>query len=404
MAPYAPAWQMNMHKNINNCVCCNSPNMKRFIDLGEQPLANNLINQEGDEYSEFPLEVKYCDVCWHSQLSIAVDPKTLFQNYYYVTGTSRTMNEYCESLAKKIYNIFGRKANILDIACNDGTLLEKFSKFDWDLTGVEPAQNIAPMARAKGIEVYNKFFASEKIEFGKKFEVITALNVFAHVPNPLEFMRECKRNLSKNGIIVIQTSQRDMVEDRQFDTIYHEHISFFSAKSMQKLCDRAGLKLYRIDTPSIHGGSYVFYISENRQVQQSVTQRIDKEQEKGRFDKEIYTQFQSDILQIKKNARQVLEGKRIIGFGAAAKGIVFLNFINAKIECVIDENPLKQGKIIPKLNIPIKSLESLPTSGDYEVAVLAWNFYDEIILRINQKDRNIIKFFPETQQTIEDIR
>ena len=114
--------------------------------------------------------------------------------------------------------------------------------------------------------------------------------------------------------------------------------------------------------------------------------------------------FKAIFCRSKKNARQVLEGKRIIGFGAAAKGIVFLNFINAKIECVIDENPLKQGKIIPKLNIPIKSLESLPTSGDYEVAVLAWNFYDEIILRINQKDRNIIKFFPETQQTIEDIR
>ena len=373
--------------------------MKKFIDLGTQPLANNLIDKEGDKYEEFPLEVNYCEECWHSQLSIAVDPKTLFANYYYVTGTSRTMNEYCESLAKKIYNIFGRKANILDIACNDGTLLEKFSKFEWDLTGVEPAQNIAPMARAKGIEVYNKFFASEKIEFRKKFEVITALNVFAHVPNPLEFMQECKRNLSKNGIIVIQTSQRDMVEARQFDTIYHEHISFFSAKSMQKLCDRAGLKLYRIDTPSIHGGSYVFYISENRQVEESVNRRIEEEQNKGRFSKELYSHFQNDILLIKESARKLMEGKRIIGFGAAAKGIVFLNFIDVKIDHVIDQNILKQGKIIPKLNIPIKPLEDNAFSDDCEIVVLAWNFYDEIVSRVNKENCNIIKFFPQIQQT-----
>lgn len=386
-----------MFKVLDRCMCCGSKDIKKFIDLGVQPLANNLINTEDEEYHEFPLQVNFCDKCWNSQLSISVSPEILFKNYYYVTGTSKTMNQYCDSLADKIYKIFNRKANILDIACNDGTLLEKFSKFGWNLTGVEPASNIAPMAIEKGIEVYCKFFANEKIKFNKKFDVITALNVFAHVPNPLEFLKECKTNLAEDGIIVIQTSQRDMVESNQFDTIYHEHLSFFSAKSMQKLCERAGLKLYKIDTPDIHGGSYVFYISTNRDVESSVHDRIAAEQSAGRYTIDNYFVYQEKIENIKKVANKLLSDKKVIGFGAAAKGIVFMNYIGADFECIIDQNPLKQGKIIPKLNVPIKSLDGIPNDNAQTIVVLAWNFFDEIVSKIDNKNCEIIKFFPQIE-------
>lgn len=387
---------VNMYKTLNKCLCCGSSKLEKFIDLGSQPLANNLVDNIEEEYFDFPLIVNCCKVCWHSQLSISIDPSILFKNYYYVTGTSKTMNRYCEELAENIQNLFSDSENvsILDIACNDGTLLEKFSKYGWDLTGVEPAENIAPMAEEKGIKVYTNFFASEKIDFEKKFNVITALNVFAHVSNPYEFLLECKENLDEDGIIVIQTSQRDMVEKNQFDTVYHEHISFFSLKSMQKLCERAGLNLIRVETPDIHGGSYVFYISNNKDPDETVKSRISFETRAGRYIVDTYRSFQPKIENLKEKVLKLLDGKNIIGFGAAAKGIVFMNFVNPKIEYVIDENPLKQGKYIPKLDIPIKEFVKIPSDKDYTVLVLAWNFFDEIKLKLSQENVSIVRCLP----------
>ena len=223
-----------MYKDIDSCLCCGSQELNTFLDLGKQPLANNLNKTMDQEYEEFPLLVNYCKNCWHSQLSISVDPEILFRDYFYVTGTSKTMHEYCEQLAQILFEKSeNKKCTILDIASNDGTFLEKFKKYNWDLYGVDPAQNLAESSRTKGIKTFVNFFGAEDIEFGTKFDFITAMNVFAHVPDPFKFLMECKNILKKGGNIVIQTSQRDMVEHRQFDTVYHEHISFFSIRSMK---------------------------------------------------------------------------------------------------------------------------------------------------------------------------
>lgn len=387
-----------MHKEINKCLCCGSKNIKKFLDLGHQPLANNLLLNCDGEYYQAPLSVNVCETCWHSQLSVSVDPEVLFRDYYYVTGTSKTMHKYCEYLADVLHNMFtGKSAKILDIASNDGTFLDKFNKYGWDLYGVDPAENLEPLAKEKGIKTFVDFFGTDEIDFGVKFDFITAMNVFAHVPNPLEFLLECEKNLTDGGKIIIQTSQRDMIEERQFDTVYHEHISFFSVKSMQAICSRAGLFLNDLILPEIHGKSYVFIISKEQKQSDRLLKRLSYEEEIGRYHMDLYDTFQDNIIALKESFHNSLTQKPLVAFGAAAKGIVALHSLGINPEYVVDENTLKVGKIIPKLNIPIVEPDKLSSwDEDLDVLILAWNFKDEIIKKIHKirGDRdNIICIF-----------
>ena len=375
-----------MHKDLKECLCCGNKNIQTFLDLGHQPLANNLLSSLGAEYYQAPLNVNVCENCWHSQLSVSVDPEVLFKDYYYVTGTSNTMHKYCEYLANVLHGMFeGENAKILDIASNDGTFLDKFNKYGWDLYGVDPAENLETLAKDKGVKTFVNFFGSDEIDFGVKFDFITAMNVFAHVPNPLEFLLECGNNLSDDGRIIIQTSQRDMIEERQFDTAYHEHISFFSVKSMQAICSRAGLFLNDLILPEIHGKSYVFIISKEKNQSDRLIKRISQEEEMGRYQMESYVTFQSSISTLEERFRSSLSSNPLIAFGAAAKGIVALHSLNIHPEYVVDENSLKIGKIIPKLNIPIVGLDALSNwDEDLDILILAWNFYDEISEKIKK--------------------
>ncbi|QDP63309.1 MAG: putative c-methyltransferase [Prokaryotic dsDNA virus sp.] len=379
---------MSMYKNIEECLCCGNSQIKPFLDLGKQPLANNLTDAPGLlENDGYELKVNYCNQCWHSQLSISVDPELLFKDYYYVTGTSKTMNDYCEELAEVInQRVDKTDVTILDIASNDGTFLDKFNKFGWSLYGVDPAANLQKTASEKGINTFVKFFGAEEVNFGTKFDVITALNVFAHVPDPLSFLEECKRNLTEDGVIVIQTSQRNMIEDRQFDTVYHEHISFFSISSMRAICSQAGLYVNDIYLPDIHGGSYVFFISSSTHNTDNLTIASVNEKYRGRYSSKAYKNFQTDISNLAKEVKEKFVNDKMIAFGAAAKGIVALHALDLNPECVIDENPLKIGKYLPKKDIPILSIDKLSEyDEDLDILILAWNFKKEI----TEKIRNI---------------
>ena len=384
---------MNMYKKINKCLCCGSKKISQFLNLGSQPLANNLAENYQQDTEEFPLCVNYCNSCWHSQLSISVNPEILFKDYYYVTGTSKTMQNYCEVLSRDIYKRTGhistKNKKILDIASNDGTFLSKFSKYNWILHGVDPAENLSKLCKEKGVRTHVNFFGSDEIDFGTKFDVITALNVFAHVPNPLDFLLECKKHMTETGIIVIQTSQRDMVIKRQFDTVYHEHISFFSVKSMVAICKRAGLFLNDISLPEIHGGSYVFYISKSNKVGQSVKDRIGFEEQENLYNKKTYQKYQEDISSLSCVIKSKLKHKSLVGFGAAAKGIVALHSLGLNPDFIIDENPLKIGKILPKKNIPIVDISKLSEiEDDLDIIILPWNFKNEISEKIKDIRRN----------------
>lgn len=385
---------MSLFKNITECVCCGSTDLIKFIDLNEQPLANNLVCTKEQEYVTLPLEVNACKSCWHSQLSISVEPEVLFKDYFYVTGTTKTMNDYCENLSGKLTKQFSRKdKKVLDIACNDGTLLEKFRKNGWQVFGVEPACNLVKILEEKKIPVENKFFGNEKIDFATTFDLITALNVFAHVPSPLQFLIDASELLSDNGTILVQTSQRNMVDKKQFDTVYHEHISFFSVNSMKVLVERAGLFLNKIETSEIHGDSYVFYIQKIDNPDRSVEKLLEQERESGRYSLNTYLKFQSEIEYTKSKFLQKIKGKKLIGFGAAAKGIVLLNFLKLKLDYIIDENKLKQNKFLPNLGskiVPLKALDE--QEEDTVVFILPWNFEKEIKNKLNNKFSTITYF------------
>ena len=290
-----------------------------------------------------------------------------------------------------------KKSTILDIASNDGTFLSKFNKFGWNLYGVDPAANLEELSKAKGVKTYVKFFGNEEVNFGTKFDVITALNVFAHVPSPLDFLLECKKHLHKNGIILIQTSQRDMVHRRQFDTVYHEHISFYSTKSMMAICERAGLFLNDVKLPDIHGGSYTFYISNENKINESVTSRLAKEEALGVYNKETYIKYQDDISSLSSKVKSNFKNKKLVAFGAAAKGVVALHSLGLSPEYIIDENVLKIGKYLPKKNIPIVDIKYLAHEKEnLDIIILPWNFKKEISKKIQKirGDRdNIICIF-----------
>ncbi len=224
---------------LDSCLACASAGLTKLLDLNTQPLANS-YHQIGESLPEFPLGVNLCTRCFHVQQFVAVNPDLMFKDYLYVSGTSTTLLEYFDWFAKRLdekYGAgFGVQKSVLDIACNDGTQLAAFKKYGWDIYGVDPAENLLERSRAVGGTIVCDYWNLETAQaMGKKFDVLVAQNVFAHVGDPFGFLEACKKAMHEGSKLHIQTSQADMFAHGQFDTIYHEHISFFSARSMRTL-------------------------------------------------------------------------------------------------------------------------------------------------------------------------
>jgi hypothetical protein len=391
-----------MHKVIDNCLCCGNTNLFTVLDLNTQPPANS-FHKESEELEQYELKLMGCNRCWHTQLSIAVDPSELFQHYLYVSGTSQTLKDYFDWFAKNYSSIEAvDNLRVLDIACNDGSQLDSFKKLGWRTWGVDPAENLVPTAIAKGHSVICNFWNSDVAKQLPKFNLITAQNVFAHTANIDEFLQACKLVMRNDSKLVIQTSQAYMFDRNEFDTIYHEHISFFSTSSMKTVCERNGLFLNRVSITDIHGSSYVFEIGLTGSADESVEQQLVKEQR--RYNTDFYKQYQIkayECLHALKNFvdEQRKQGKKVIGYGAAAKGMTVLNAGNIQLDFIVDDNQLKQNLFTPGMNIPVKSSESLHYIDHPVVFIpLAWNFYDEIVDRVKTLRPDIsdlfVRYFP----------
>jgi SAM-dependent methyltransferase len=335
------------------------------------------------------------------QLSIAIDPNLIFKNYLYVSGTSRTLNEYFEEFAQKIRNLHPQAKSILDIACNDGTQLDYFSRLNFDTYGVDPAENLYPISSKKGHTIYCDYFNKNSIKnIDKTFDVILAQNVFAHNSNPLEFLMCAKELLNDNGKIYIQTSQANMIKNNEFDTIYHEHISFFNLKSMQELCKRAGLNLVNNWKEDVHGTSYIFEI--DKMGLSSVNLLF----EEFLYNEEIYEKYAKRCYEIRNEfnltIKDLSKSHMLVGYGAAAKGNTFINFAYASLDYIVDDNPLKCGLLTPGSNIPIVDPKILELHAKIPTVYipLAWNFYNEIKNKVNSKTKSknlYLKYFPEVK-------
>jgi 2-polyprenyl-3-methyl-5-hydroxy-6-metoxy-1,4-benzoquinol methylase len=393
-------------KKISNCLACNKKNLL-FLDLGNQPLANNY--HEKDETCDiYPLKLMYCSNCFHCQLSHALKPEIMFKRYKYVSGTSKTGINFFKNNAEFINDYKKKTGKILDIASNDGTQLDFFKSLGWETYGVDPAENLCPVAKNKGHNIICDFWNENIAKQLPIMDVITAQNVFAHTQYVDEFLQNCKLVMDNNTSLFIQTSQKNMIINTEFDTTYHEHISFYNTLSMKTLVERNGLFLNRIIEAPIHGKSYIFEINKIlKNDNNNIEKYLLEEKEKKIYDNLTYLEFNNKTQNIIFNLKNELlrfekDGYKCIGYGAAAKGQTVLCYANIFLDYIIDENPLKIDLYSPKMNIPIVDINYFinDTTNNIVVLTLAWNFSDEIKEKIRKykgkKNIYIIEaYFPE---------
>jgi nucleoside-diphosphate-sugar epimerase/2-polyprenyl-3-methyl-5-hydroxy-6-metoxy-1,4-benzoquinol methylase len=391
------------YKRLYNCLCCGSPHLFVILDLENQPLANSFHKPE-EVLEEYELKLMGCDNCWHTQLSIAVNPDILFKNYVYVSGTSKTLKEYFDWFAEQYAPFLREGSRVLDIACNDGSQLDSFRDRGWITFGVDPAENLHSISTDKGHHVICDYWSTEVASKLPKFDLIVAQNVFAHTSDIDKFLEACTNVMHNGTTLVIQTSQAEMFEKNQFDTIYHEHISYFSINSMKHAVERAGLFLNHVFKPNVHGMSYSFTINKRDHRNTQVDDEIAKESFK--YNREFYDSYRDSSLKCLTELKSCLDAKKakIVGYGAAAKGMTVINAGKLKLDYIIDDNPLKQGLLCPGSDIPVRNSSILrQEKEDLIIVPLAWNFYEEIynkvkFLRPNYND-TFIKYFPNLSES-----
>jgi 2-polyprenyl-3-methyl-5-hydroxy-6-metoxy-1,4-benzoquinol methylase len=391
---------------LNKCLVCNGVDLFLTLDLGEQPLANEYL--QNTNIDKFPLAINTCQNCWHTQLTHAVNPERLYRDYKYVSGTSDSLKRYFKEFRDILLERHGDSFNILSIGENDGTFLELFKAYtNIKRVGVDPAENLQELSKSNGIKVYPLFWNKETAQLIEEdhFNIITAINVLPHVYDPRDFLEACKLVLSKNGHIYVQISQANTVTDYQFDCIYHEHHSYFSVRSMKMLCESIGLQLIDVEMVPIHGGSYRFVICHegDHYENPSVQEFLNKEKEDGRYDLLNYISFSDYVKEFKvRLINTILDNKRgkgLVGYASAAKGHVVINYTGIKLDYVVDENKLKVGYYVPGTETRI--VDSRYLSNDHDdllIVITAWNFYDEIkekikVLRPDKSDL-FLRYFP----------
>jgi SAM-dependent methyltransferase len=322
---------------LKECLACGSNDLKPTLDLGFQPLANSFLSDRSEWLEMFPLAINRCEKCYHVQLTHAVNPDKMYKDYLYVSGTSQTMNDHFEWFAnysKEYYESMSKQhlSSVLDIGCNDGSQLKYFISDTVKTYGVDPAENLAATSRADGHNIYVGYFDEEYVDIeGGQYDIVIAQNVFAHNYDPITFLQNAKKIMHNKSLFFVQTSQADMILNNEFDTIYHEHISFYNINSMNELCKRAGLYLIDVTKCPLHGNSYIFVISKEDKRPYNVQNLIDMERKAGLLTDATYEKYTNRCNQVAEEFRLAVgrakkAGYRIIGYGAAAKGMTLLNY------------------------------------------------------------------------------
>jgi nucleoside-diphosphate-sugar epimerase/dTDP-4-dehydrorhamnose 3,5-epimerase-like enzyme/SAM-dependent methyltransferase len=395
-----------------NCRVCEGKNLRKVVSLGKTPLANSLLSKEelgkGEE-ELFPLELMYCEDCHLCQLSYVVPPEKMFKEYLYVSSTTNTTRKHFENMAQSIVSNFNLKSGsfIVDIGSNDGLLLKYFKERGMQVLGVEPAKNICEIARKDGIETkcdfINEKVVEEIIQEKSKADVITANNVFAHTGDIKNFTSSVKSLLKEEGIFVIEAQYiMDTIRGLTFDNIYHEHLSYFSILSLNEFFKRQDMKIFKVEYLNVHGGSIRVFVQKRNGIYQqdpSVNEFIEREKEFGLDKLSTYEKFEKSIQKKKEETKAAISrikmnGNRIVGYGSPAKATTLLNFYgitNKELDYIIEDNPLKEDKIVPGVRIPIRNNILREPFPDY-IYILAWNYAEEIIKNNSSYRDKGIKF------------
>jgi len=359
------------------------------------PLVNSFLREDQLESDEpkFPLDVYFCTSCGMVQLGDVVPPEMMFKDYVYVSGTSDTMRKHFEEFAGEAVKKIG-KGLVIDIGGNDGTFLKVFRILGMKTLNVEPATNIAEISRKENIETINDFWcvsvAKDILENHGKAKLITGTNVFAHVNDLDGFVSAAKILLEDDGALVVEFPYLvDMIEKTEFDTIYHEHLSYISVRPMVTFFKRLGMEVVDAVRSDVHGGSIRIYAMKPGagKVSEEIDNLLSLEEKMGLGSFETYEEFGERVVEIKKQLLSLLEelrsdGKRIAGYGAPAKGNVLMNYIGIGsqfLDYIVDKNQLKQNLFTPGMHLPVYSTEKIMEDKPDYLLILAWNFADEIM-------------------------
>ena len=378
------------------CRACGSADLERVLELGDQPLANALLNGVGDfgRESFFPLDLVFCRGCSLVQILDVVDPEVLFGHYLYVTGTSETIREHNERYSASVIERMALGAGhlVAEIASNDGSLLSCFKDRGVRVLGIEPARNIAEMARQRGIETVGRFFdreaGAEIASTHGRASAIIGNNVFAHVDDPVGFLRGCVDMLTDDGLVFIECPYAlDMMERGEYDTIYHEHLSYFSVTSLARVAESAGMSIDSVVRVPVHGGSIRTAFRKGGAHGAQPAAMMSTERDAGLTSLEGWVAFGEAAARNRNDLLQLLgglqaNGASIAAYGAPAKGNTLLNYCAIGTDMIpwtVDRNSLKVGLYTPGMHIPVLPVEAIMERRPDYLLVLPWNFADEIM-------------------------
>ena len=375
------------------------------------PIPNGFLekNQMSKSEKKYPLSVCVCRNCWLVQLEYVIPSEIMFRNYLYIPSTSSTMLRHFKNLAEETVKRFNLKKGsfVVDIGSNDGTLLRFFKDQEMDVLGIDPASNLALVARLIGINTLDTYFtkklACELVRKGKKAFVITATNVVAHIDDLHDLCEGIRELLSSNGICIMEFPYLvDLIKRNEFDTIYHEHLSYFSIHPLVTLFNKHNLKIQDIQRIPVHGGSIRVYVCKKEakfKTSKAVRDFLQKEKE-GYTSVQPYEHFSGRVKKIKKDLLSLLvrlkkEKREIVGYGASAKGNVLLNYCGIGtnyLNYIVDSIPYKQGRFTPGTHVPIYPERKLEKDMPDYALLLSWNFAEEILKKNKRFRKNNGKF------------
>ncbi len=380
------------------CRSCGSNHGRLVLDLGLQPLANNLLNEADLARPEpkFPLRLALCEGCWLLQITDIVPPVKLFSEYLYFSSFSDAMLRHAaETVAKhRRDRALGPDSFVVEIASNDGYLLKNFVAAGIPCLGIEPAENIAKVAIERGVPTISRFFgpeaATELVQQGRPADLILGNNVFAHAPDTNDFVAGLAVLLKPDGRIALEFPYAcELIEHVEFDTIYHEHVFYFTLTALLPLFARHGLEIFDVERLSIHGGSLRLYAAHRgaQTVRPAVTALAEEERVKGVASPRYYDDFGDRVRRIRDDLvtlvrRLKAEGRSIAAYGASAKGSTLLNYYGLgpeTLDFVADRSTAKQGRLTPGTHLPILAAEELARRRPDYALLLTWNFAEEIL-------------------------